>query len=40
VARELRHAGWPLARALVGGLAAWQAAGLPVGSKEVMGDGR
>jgi rhodanese-related sulfurtransferase len=30
VARELRQAGWENARALMGGLAAWQAAGLPV----------
>jgi len=30
VARELRKAGWPKARALLGGWAAWQKAGLPV----------
>jgi 3-mercaptopyruvate sulfurtransferase SseA len=30
VAFELRRAGWSQARALIGGWAAWQAAGLPV----------
>lgn len=30
ITRELRRAGWPQARALVGGWAAWQQAGLPV----------
>jgi 3-mercaptopyruvate sulfurtransferase SseA len=30
VALELRRAGWPKARALVGGWKAWQEAGLPV----------
>jgi len=30
VARELQKAGWSKARALVGGWAAWQAAGLAV----------
>jgi len=30
VARELRRAGWPRARALIGGWLAWQQAGLPV----------
>ncbi|HEX6966860.1 MAG TPA: hypothetical protein VF166_13775 [Gemmatimonadaceae bacterium] len=29
MARELRQAGWPKARALVGGWAAWLQAGLP-----------
>jgi 3-mercaptopyruvate sulfurtransferase SseA len=33
VARELRRAGWPRARALVGGWAAWQQAGLSVEPK-------
>jgi 3-mercaptopyruvate sulfurtransferase SseA len=33
VARELRRAGWPKARALVGGWAAWQQSGLPVEPK-------
>jgi len=30
VARELQQAGWPGARALLGGWEAWRAAGLPV----------
>jgi 3-mercaptopyruvate sulfurtransferase SseA len=30
VAQELQRAGWPKARAIVGGWNAWQAAGLPV----------
>jgi 3-mercaptopyruvate sulfurtransferase SseA len=30
VAQELRQAGWKKARALTGGWAAWQEAGLPV----------
>jgi len=34
VARELRDAGWPDARALVGGWSAWLDAGLPVEPKE------
>ncbi|MFL6212890.1 MAG: hypothetical protein ACJ74J_03250 [Blastocatellia bacterium] len=29
MAQELRQAGWKRARALVGGWAAWQEAGLP-----------
>jgi NhaP-type Na+/H+ or K+/H+ antiporter/rhodanese-related sulfurtransferase len=33
VARELRHAGWPYARALEGGWKAWQASGLPTVTK-------
>jgi 3-mercaptopyruvate sulfurtransferase SseA len=33
VARELRRAGWPRARALAGGWAGWQAGGLPVEPK-------
>jgi len=33
VVRELRRAGWSNARALVGGWAAWQKAGLPVEPK-------
>jgi 3-mercaptopyruvate sulfurtransferase SseA len=32
--RELRKAGWPNARALVGGWQAWQEEGLPVEPKE------
>ena len=31
--RDLRRAGWGKARALVGGWAAWQEAGLPVEPK-------
>jgi 3-mercaptopyruvate sulfurtransferase SseA len=34
VARELRKAGWPKARALVGGWRAWQDEGLPVEKRE------
>jgi len=34
VARELRRAGWPKARALIGGWRAWLNDGLPVESKE------
>jgi 3-mercaptopyruvate sulfurtransferase SseA len=34
VARELRNAGWPDVRALVGGWRAWLDAGLPVDTKE------
>ena len=30
MAQELRQAGWKKARALTGGWAAWQEAGLPV----------
>ena len=30
MARELRQAGWPLARALRGGWTAWRGLGLPV----------
>jgi len=33
VARELQRAGWPNARALIGGWGAWQAAGLPIEPK-------
>jgi 3-mercaptopyruvate sulfurtransferase SseA len=33
VARELKQAGWPKARALVGGWNAWREAGLPVEPK-------
>jgi 3-mercaptopyruvate sulfurtransferase SseA len=33
VARELRRAGWPKARALVGGWQAWRGEGLPVEPK-------
>jgi 3-mercaptopyruvate sulfurtransferase SseA len=33
VAQELRQAGWPNARALMGGWEAWQAEGLPVEPK-------
>jgi 3-mercaptopyruvate sulfurtransferase SseA len=33
VAQELRQAGWPRARALIGGWNAWQAAGLPLEQK-------
>ena len=32
-AQEAQRRGWPRARALAGGLAAWQAAGLPVEPK-------
>jgi rhodanese-related sulfurtransferase len=34
VTRDLIRAGWPRARALVGGFAAWRAAGLPVEPKD------
>ncbi len=37
VAGELRQAGWPRARALVGGWDAWQEAGLPQESKTAQG---
>lgn len=30
MARELRRAGWPKARAILGGWTAWREAGLPV----------
>jgi len=33
VARELQQAGWPKARALVGGWKAWLDAGMPVEPK-------
>ncbi|HWP46872.1 MAG TPA: hypothetical protein VNM22_06890 [Candidatus Limnocylindrales bacterium] len=33
MARELRQAGWPYARSLIGGWEAWQVAGLPVEPK-------
>jgi 3-mercaptopyruvate sulfurtransferase SseA len=33
VARELQRAGWPKARALVGGWDAWREAGLPIEDK-------
>jgi 3-mercaptopyruvate sulfurtransferase SseA len=33
VAQELQRAGWPRARALAGGWAAWETAGLPVEPK-------
>jgi 3-mercaptopyruvate sulfurtransferase SseA len=33
VARELRTAGWPKARALVGGWEEWKKEGLPVEEK-------
>ena len=36
MARELQQAGWPKARALVGGLQAWYDAGLPLEPKEVV----
>jgi 3-mercaptopyruvate sulfurtransferase SseA len=36
VARELQKAGWTKARALIGGWAAWQAAGLPVEPKVLL----
>jgi NhaP-type Na+/H+ or K+/H+ antiporter len=38
VARELKRSGWPRARALVGGLDAWQSAGLPMESKPWLGE--
>jgi len=33
VARELRRKGWDKARALIGGLDAWRAAGFPMEAK-------
>lgn len=33
MAQELRQVGWKGARALIGGWAAWQEAGLPVESR-------
>lgn len=34
MAQELQRAGWPRARALVGGWQAWLDAGLPVAPRE------
>jgi 3-mercaptopyruvate sulfurtransferase SseA len=40
VARRLRAAGWPKARALVGGWRAWRDAGLPVKARDPAGVAR
>jgi hypothetical protein len=36
VARELSEAGWPKARAIVGGWTEWQKVGLPVQAKPTL----